>query len=153
MATSSVIALRTNLEGQRIARVVSISGARLIALLDAGVGDDGAGGPRAPQIGELVKVVTRGSTAFGIVTGLNIPLPEESRDTRELRITEIELIGEIEHDDGGADGSCERAATDLVHARDEAAGLFRQIVLESKIRQGRAPDASPIRRERGVRRR
>jgi hypothetical protein len=101
MDTSTVIPLRDNLEGQRIARVVSISGARLVALLDAEVGDDATGGPSAPQIGELVKVVTRGSTAFGIVTGLNIPLPEESRQQRELRITEIELIGEIEHGEGG----------------------------------------------------
>lgn len=88
-------------EGREFARVVSISGAQLVALLDARIDAKGVVQASAPQIGELVAIATRGSTVFGIVTGLNIPLPDNAHVERELRIIEVELIGEIEH---GADG-------------------------------------------------
>jgi uncharacterized protein len=90
--------------GPQFARVVSISGSQLVALLDAQVDDKGALQFTAPQIGELVAIATRGSTVFGIVTGLNIPLPDNAHVERELRIIEVELIGEIEHGSEGKAG-------------------------------------------------
>lgn len=108
MDTSNVIPEQHDVASQRIARVVSVSGAQLVALLDRTAEE---GSPNAPQIGELVKIETRGSTVFGIVTGLNIPLPDESREQRELRITEIELIGEIERIEGGGLANFQRGVS------------------------------------------
>src|SRR5689334_8648872 len=100
MDTSNVLPDRGHTDSKRIARVVSVSGGRLIALLDATVGEDGVVRSDAPQIGELVKIATRGSTVFGVVAGLNIPLPDDTSGQKELRIIEVELIGEIERIEG-----------------------------------------------------
>jgi DNA helicase HerA-like ATPase len=101
MDTSNVISEAAHSEGKRIARVVSVSGGRLIALIDMTVGEDGALHSDAPQIGELVKIATRGSMVFGFVAGLNIPLPDDTSAQRELRIIEVELIGEMERAGNG----------------------------------------------------
>lgn len=111
MDTSNVITEADSAKSERIARVVSVSGSGLIALLDAPIGDDDSARSNAPQIGELVKVATRGSTVFGIVTGLNIPLPDDSQGQRELRIIEVELIGEIEHLEGDAHPNFQRGVS------------------------------------------
>ncbi len=135
----------------KVARVVSISGSKVIALLDPvdhggiadlpprapavevtppdqgggdeRIGENGAGDafadvasirPRGPQIGEVVKVVTPLATVFGLVTSLDIPLNRAHGDV-ELRVAEVELLGEIEHSDE------ERLALRQV-AHDRAAG-------------------------------
>jgi DNA helicase HerA-like ATPase len=90
--------------GEQFARVVSISGAQLVALLDAATDETKQTAPNPPQIGELVAIATRGSTVFGMVTGLNIPLPDNAHIEREMRIIEVELIGEIERGKDGAPG-------------------------------------------------
>ena len=100
MDTSNVIPGQGHTESKQIARVVSVSGGRLIALLEATIGEDGAVHSEAPQIGELVKIATHGSMVFGVVAGLNIPLPDDTGAQRELRIIEVELIGEMERGEG-----------------------------------------------------
>jgi DNA helicase HerA-like ATPase len=108
MDTSNVLPEQHHIESKRIARVVSVSGGRLIALLDATVGEDGVVHSDAPQIGELVKIATRGSMVFGVVAGLNIPLPDDTSGQRELRIIEVELIGEIERIEGDKPANFQR---------------------------------------------
>ncbi len=83
----------------RIGRVVSVSGSQLIALMDQSL-DSGEEGTavRRPDIGEVVNVRTATTIAFGLVTGLSIPIPEQVEGKAELRIMELELIGEIESD-------------------------------------------------------
>jgi DNA helicase HerA-like ATPase len=82
----------------RVGRVVSVSGSQLITLLDNWSGTDQEESFRKPDIGEVVNVRTATTTAFGLVTGLSIPIPEQMEGRTELRIMELELIGEIEND-------------------------------------------------------
>src|ERR1700760_814053 len=82
----------------RVGRVVSVSGSQLITLLDNWSGTDAEENFRKPDIGEVVNVRTSTTTAFGLVTGLSIPIPEQIEGKAELRIMELELIGEIESD-------------------------------------------------------
>ncbi len=87
------------LQATRIGRVVSVSGSQLITLMDQHIGgDDENPASRKPDIGEVVNVRTTTTTAFGLVTGLSIPIPEQLEGRAELRIMELELIGEIESD-------------------------------------------------------
>ncbi|MFQ5776177.1 MAG: ATP-binding protein [Kiloniellaceae bacterium] len=78
----------------RIGRVVSVSGSQVIVLLD----DPAAGGhwrkPASLQIGALVKTRTPFSTVFGMVSGLSIPIPAQDSNETEMRIVELDLIGE-----------------------------------------------------------
>ena len=81
----------------RIGRVVSVAGGQVVALLDNAAMADGS----ALQIGALVKMRASDSTTFAIVTALSIPLPDQESPSGEVRIAELELLGEAA---SGADG-------------------------------------------------
>jgi DNA helicase HerA-like ATPase len=49
------------------------------------------------QIGELVKAIMPGHTVFGTVTGLSIPVPSPDDTAREMKIIELELLGEADN--------------------------------------------------------
>ena len=88
--------------GSRIGRVVSVSGAQIIALLDDRKSGNGAAEPPAAQIGGLVKMLTPASTVYGMVSGLSIPIPARDENSSEMKIAEFEAIGERLN---GANGS------------------------------------------------
>lgn len=74
---------------RRAGRVVSISGARVVVLLDAGIAD-GAN----LQMGSLVKIASQQAYVYGLVEGLSIPMPD-AHGERELRVAEITMLGEV----------------------------------------------------------
>jgi len=77
-------------DGVRIGRVVSVAGGQVVALLNNAAMTDG----KSLQIGTLVKMHTPSSTTFAIVTALSIPLPDQDAPHSEVRIAELELLGE-----------------------------------------------------------
>ncbi|WP_303978907.1 ATP-binding protein [Dongia mobilis] len=79
----------------RLGRVIAVSGAKVVGLLERDAKADLAQPQRGPHIGELIKIVTDESTVFGFVTGISVEHPLQ-RD-RELRRVELELVGEIDH--------------------------------------------------------
>jgi hypothetical protein len=83
--------LSTEVQATRIGRVVSVSGSQLITLMDQHIGGDESPTARRPDIGEVVNVRTATTVAFGLVTGLSIPIPEQLEGRAELRIMELEL--------------------------------------------------------------
>ena len=95
----------------RIGRVVSVSGSQVIILLDEPA--DSAMKPTkgAPQIGALVKMRTAGSTVYGLVSGLSIPVPAKEAGAEELDIVELELLGEALVDDRQRQGAFERGVS------------------------------------------
>jgi hypothetical protein len=78
----------------RIGRVVSVEGSQVIVLLDGLRTLTTMEQPDALQIGALVKMRTPETTVFGMVCGLSIPIPSQSPNEREMRIVELELVGE-----------------------------------------------------------
>ena len=86
----------------RIGRVVSVSGAQIVALIQ--VPGRLLRKPEMPdlQIGSLVKMRTAETTVFGMVSGFSIPIPAQEADDNEIKIAEIDLIGErLSAGDGG----------------------------------------------------
>ena len=76
-----------------IGRVIAVSAAQLIVLLQPPA--PGAALTREPlALAALVKVRTRGSIVFGMISGLRVPLPSVATPEDDLKIIEIELIGE-----------------------------------------------------------
>jgi len=78
----------------RVGRVVSVSGSQVIMLLDNPEIAGDLESPSALQIGALVKMYTMESTVFGMVSGLSIPIPSQDAAQTEMRIVEMELVGE-----------------------------------------------------------
>ena len=87
-------------EEKRIGRVVSVSGSQVIVMLE----NRELEGVQAPgdeiQIGGLVKMRTPASTLFGMISGLSIPIPSENASESEMRIVEMELVGEVIEKEG-----------------------------------------------------
>jgi len=55
------------------------------------------------EMGTLVKMRTRVSFAYGMVTGLRVPLPSLEASDKDLKLVELELVGEIRDADAVAD--------------------------------------------------
>ncbi|HVC53157.1 MAG TPA: DUF87 domain-containing protein [Stellaceae bacterium] len=77
-----------------IGRVVAVSAAQVIALLQSRSSNGAVLPAVALEMGGLVKIRTRASTVYGMVSGLRVPLPSLGSFENDLKIVEIELLGE-----------------------------------------------------------
>jgi uncharacterized protein len=80
----------------QLGRVVCISGAQVIVVLDKRV--CGAGSPYELRKGALIKMIADASIVFGMVTGLSIPVPDSSDEDQEVLLGELDLVGEANMD-------------------------------------------------------
>jgi DNA helicase HerA-like ATPase len=74
-----------------VGRVIAVSAAQLIVLLLPPNSD--CGYPPL-EMAALVKIKTRASIVFGMISGLRVPLPNVTAPEEDLKIIEIELLGE-----------------------------------------------------------
>ena len=86
-------------EDVRVGRVIAVSASQIVVLLEKLATDDG----RPVEMGTLVKVYTRAAVAYGMVTGLRVPLPSLEPTDQDLKIAELELAGEISLNGAGGD--------------------------------------------------
>ncbi|HEX3885094.1 MAG TPA: DUF87 domain-containing protein [Stellaceae bacterium] len=78
----------------RIGRIIAVSAAQVVGLLQPR-DKNGLLVPSTPiEMGALVKIHTRASTVYGMVSGLRVPLPSVASFDDDLKIVEIELLGE-----------------------------------------------------------
>jgi uncharacterized protein len=98
------------LDGTRIGRVIAVSAAEVIVLLEAPAADSSRRAETV-EMGALVKLQTRASTVYGMVNALRVPLPALSAPEEDLKIVEIELVGEMLRDATGADCSFQRGVS------------------------------------------
>ena len=85
----------------RIGRVVAVTGAHAIILLDAPQNAFENEPEKSPEIGTLLKVDTPVSISLALVSALSSPMPSHNRSEQELRIVEVEFIGELPKDSNG----------------------------------------------------
>jgi hypothetical protein len=79
----------------RIGRVVSVTGARAIAVLERTLPKNArADGPRV-QIGSLLKIATPASAVLGLVTAVSTPTPFSNEQQDEIELVELNLVGEV----------------------------------------------------------
>jgi uncharacterized protein len=81
-------------EGERMGRIVAVTGGHAIILLDAQEGVFGSTSKGA-EIGNLMKVDTPNSVTLALVSALSSPAPSHGSGDKELRIVEVEFIGEL----------------------------------------------------------
>jgi hypothetical protein len=84
-----------------IGRVIAVSATEIIVLLQPQAPDKPAALRMPLEMAALVKVRTRGSTVFGMISGLRVPIPTISAPEEDLKIVEIELIGETTYSPNG----------------------------------------------------
>jgi DNA helicase HerA-like ATPase len=138
-------------EFARLGRIVAVTGGHAIILLDNGDGLPGSTPVKSPEIGTLLKVDTAPSIALALVSALSSPMPSNSDGDQELRIVEVEFIGELPKDETGTPKlfrrgiSCYPSLGDVVSraTKDELAMAYA-CDAESSIRIGAIQQDSSI---------
>lgn len=93
---------------ERIGRIVAVTGGHSIILLDTADGQDQRSSSKCPEIGTLLKVDNVNSVTLALVSALSSPMPSHSQNDQELRIIEVEFIGELPKDEHGRPKSFRR---------------------------------------------
>ena len=106
---------------ERVGRVVAVTGGHAVILIDAENRQPGGPHEKSPEIGTLLKVETPKSISLAMISALSSPMPSHSPDEHELRIVEVEFIGELPKDAKGVPQpfrrgiSCYPSLGDLVY--------------------------------------
>ncbi len=115
----------------KIGRVVNVSGSQVIMLLEAEQAGEGPAPEPKLQMGELVKMRMPDHTVFGAVTGLSIPIPSPEDPTGEMKVVELELLGE---DENGADKGFQRGVSIFpVGSSGEGIGMLRPVTAPKTV--------------------
>jgi uncharacterized protein len=79
---------------ERIGRIVAVTGGHAIILLDSddGIYDDST---RGPEIGTLLKADGQHAITLALISALSSPMPSQTGQDKEMRIVEVEFIGEL----------------------------------------------------------
>ncbi|MDH3476003.1 MAG: ATP-binding protein, partial [Rhodospirillales bacterium] len=85
----------------KIGRVVNVAGSQIVMLIEQAGGAGAIDAEVHLQMGELVKLRTPSHVVFGMVTGLSIPIPSQDPTEGEMKIVEVELVGETGIDGEG----------------------------------------------------
>jgi uncharacterized protein len=82
-------------EDLHLGRVIAVSACQAVALLERSHATASAVGDLPLEMGTLVKMRTRLSIVYGMVTGLRVPLPSLEPSEKDLKLVELDLVGEI----------------------------------------------------------
>jgi uncharacterized protein len=78
----------------RMGRIVAVTGAHAVILLD-NIDQAFAETYRGPEIGTLLKSETHSAVTLALVSALSAPSPTNNPNEKEMRIVEVEFIGEL----------------------------------------------------------
>jgi DNA helicase HerA-like ATPase len=100
-------------------------------------------GPARVEKGGILKIPLAGSMVFCMVSGLSIPIPGERAGSGETRLAELELLGEVRLEPGGAVGGFRRGIRAYPALGDELHAVDAED-LDLIYDQGPAANAVPI---------
>ncbi len=115
---------------QRLGEVVSVNGTHALVMLDEDRPD--LDRVHRPQLGAILSIDTGACIALGLVSAMSVPAPSLDSGGKDLRIVELELIGEFTKPTPKTPARFRRGVStyptlhDEVHlaAREELAALF-----------------------------
>ena len=81
----------------RLGRIVSVSGGRAVIMLDRNLTQE----DYTPEIGTLLKVDLGDVVALGLVSSMSMPVPDAGDFNDEVRVIEVEFVGEVLLDEEG----------------------------------------------------
>ena len=98
-------------EEAHIGRIVSVTGSQAVVLLDHEAEGAEAEASRRAELCEVLKIDTPTSVLLGLVSAMSIPVPSQSDGQPEVRIAELELLGQILKDEQGHIGDFQRGVS------------------------------------------
>ena len=134
-----------------LGRIVSISGSQAIVLVHNDIErTEGVDGKPA-ELGALLKIETPNSFVLGLISALSVPVPSQDQSEPEMRIIELEFVGEIEKDDSGAALAFRRGVSsypalgqEVFHVSQETLALVYVSDAENSVRIGSILQAPEI---------
>ena len=118
-----------------LGRVVSVSGSQVVMLLEDQSRHTDRGIPTS-QIGSLVKIPTAISTVYGLISGLSIPIPAVRAGEPELRVVELELVGEAVTEGNNAGATFRRGVSVLPGLGDPVLSAAKEDLQQVYTRTG-----------------
>ncbi|MEL7048424.1 MAG: DUF87 domain-containing protein [Pseudomonadota bacterium] len=94
-----------------IGRIVSVTGAKAIVLLDGAQGRPNNQVNDRPEMGTLLAIDTENTVVLAIVSALSVPVPSQREGEAEIWIAELGLVGELWKDDNGMPNAFNRGVT------------------------------------------
>jgi DNA helicase HerA-like ATPase len=81
-----------------IARIVSVTGAQAVAIVDSEVSEAHRRGEERIEIGALMKIASQRTIVMGVVSAVSIPVPDAEDGKQPIGLVELNLAGEISVD-------------------------------------------------------
>ncbi|HEY1710847.1 MAG TPA: DUF87 domain-containing protein [Rhizomicrobium sp.] len=81
-----------------LARIVSVSGAQAVAIVDSEVSEAHRRGEERIEIGALLKIASQRTVVMGVVSAVSIPVPDAEPGKEPIGLVELNLAGEISLD-------------------------------------------------------
>ena len=94
-----------------IGRIVSVTGAKAIVLLDGKIDASGRKTMHRPEMGTLRAIDTTSTVVLAIVSALSVPVPAQREGDSEIWIAELGLVGELWLSASGQTKSFNRGVT------------------------------------------
>jgi len=92
-------------DDRSIGRIVSVTGAKAIVLLDNAKDGKNSGPATRPEMGTLLAIDNANTIVLAIVSALSVPVPAQREGDSEIWIAELGLVGEMpKGKDGKAEG-------------------------------------------------
>ncbi len=88
-------AIADDAEQLPLGRLVSVTGGQAIVLLESYEDLPVDERPVRPDIGTLLKVDTSSSVILGLVSASSASMPSQNQEEAEIRVVEVEFIGEL----------------------------------------------------------
>ncbi len=101
------------LKSPHIARLVSVTGNQAVAALDTPTRGQMTGTEQRVHVGSVIRIATPGSSVIGCVTGMSVPAGTLGEGNDEVRLLELDLVGEIARDLRTGNRSFKRGITSL----------------------------------------
>jgi hypothetical protein len=94
-----------------IGRIVSVTGAKAIVLLDNASSSRVSDSLTRPDMGTLLGIETSETIVLAIVSALSVPVPAQREGEGEIWIAELGLVGELKRSTDGSPGQFNRGVT------------------------------------------
>lgn len=126
MAKQELDAIR---DDNTIGRIVSVTGAKAIVLLDHFDPETRKGGmENRPEMGTLLGIETDRTVALGLVSALSVPVPAQAEGDPEIWIAELGLVGELTKTDEGEFHSFSRGVSSYPALGDRVALASQEVL-------------------------
>ncbi|MEO1543692.1 MAG: DUF87 domain-containing protein [Pseudomonadota bacterium] len=94
-----------------IGRIVSVTGAKAIVLLDGAQDRPNNQVSDRPEMGTLLAIDTENTVVLAIVSALSVPVPSQREGEAEIWIAELGLVGELWKNEEGVPSAFNRGVT------------------------------------------